>query len=619
VTDTTVTRFPGVYRRTDSAVWTFALKAPKDLLHRFEGKPWAVRCSLETKDVAAAKELAKALHAKWSQRFAAMRLEDNPQTVTLSPALVASVVAEVRRWVLEADDNMRGFPGGPQALVAREERRRLLAEVAASPVVVVLPLSPDLSALTIGKAAAGPPPAQKAPALDPLAGLTDAQAGALAQFNAGGAAAASVDMARRNLKEVHALAAAVSKSLGWQAEWTTTEGAAGLLEVLKAYRTARADLVRKDAGEVVDTPKQQPQQCPQGVAETPPADAPGRRMGDALTAWLALGVRKPKTISVFTRHVGQFKVMTGDPLLSAIDKAGASKFRADLQRWAVEHGKTRETADNVLASIKALANVAVGDGWMVSNPFAGLAVTEGGKEAEQREPWTPEELPALFASPVFGTYSVPPGDTAAERKAGLDAAYWVPLLCLYSGARPGEVCQLWTDDLSEVNDSEGAPVLVVEFRPNKDRGQSLKNPASWRSLPIHSELLRLGFREYWQAIGQAQDGKPGPLFPAIPTKGDNGPGGQFGQWFGKFKEAQGFSTTKTLHSFRHTAETELAFAEVSPTMVDAITGHEGQGIGRKQYGATIRRNAVRLRPSLERLQFPGLNLPRVYKAPAWKP
>jgi len=116
-----------------------------------------------------------------------------------------------------------------------------------------------------------------------------------------------------------------------------------------------------------------------------------------------------------------------------------------------------------------------------------------------------------------------------------------------------------------VNDSEGAPVLVVEFRPNKDRGQSLKNPASWRSLPIHSELLRLGFREYWQAIGQAQDGKPGPLFPAIPTKGDNGPGGQFGQWFGKFKEAQGFSTTKTLHSFRHTAETELAFAEVSPT------------------------------------------------------
>ena len=121
---------------------------------------------------------------------------------------------------------------------------------------------------------------------------------------------------------------------------------------------------------------------------------------------------------------------------------------------------------------------------MLSNPFAGLAVTQGGKEPEQRQPWTAEELPHLFASPIFTAYSVPKADTAGNRKAGLDAAYWVPLLCLYSGARPGEVCQLWTDDVSEVQDSDGAPVLVIEFRESKERGQSLKNPASRRALPV---------------------------------------------------------------------------------------------------------------------------------------
>jgi len=100
----------------------------------------------------------------------------------------------------------------------------------------------------------------------------------------------------------------------------------------------------------------------------------------------------------------------------------------------------------------------------------------------------------------------------------------------------------------------------------------------------------------------------------LPKDGDNGAAGQFGQWFGDFKRSRGFATSKkTLHSFRHTVETELGFAGVSPTIVDAITGHAGQGVGRKVYGATIRRNAERLRADLERLAYPGLELGRVFK------
>lgn len=603
---------PGVHRRPNSTVWHFFVSVPTHLKHHFDGKTFAHRKSLGTRDLVEANRRAKVIDADWAQRFGELEKQDNPQEVAVTPALVAAVATEVRRWVLLADDNMRSFPEGPNGLL----RRELQAQPSAGFSVSSLRLG--MVAVTVS---------EDSNEYDPLAGLTDDQAGAVARFNAEGLANATVDLARRSLKEAHGLATSVCREMGLRVDWTTADGRAALAEIQKVYRTAQADLVRRDAGEVVDTPmpsvhQLQPQGGPAEAANAPLASnqgvRSGRRMSDALAAWKELGVRKPKTVSVFERHVRQFEEMAGNPPLVDIGRAEASKFSVDLQRWAVQSGKTKETADNVLASIKALVNAEVRAGRLASNPFAGLAVLEGGKEAESREPWTPEELPTLFASPIFTAYAVPPGDTALNRKAGLDAAYWVPLLCLYTGARPSEVCQLWTDDLSDVRDSEGQSLLVLEFRKNNERGQSLKNPSSWRALPVHSKLMELGFKDYLQAIVERQ-GVAGPLFPAIPRSGKNGPGGQFGQWFGEFKKAQGFNATKTLHSFRHTVETELGFAEVSPTIVDAITGHEGQGIGRKRYGATIRRNAVRLRPHVEKLRFEALSLQKVFQVPTWFP
>jgi len=54
-----VTPFPGVIRRADSTAWWFALRAPQDLLHRFDGGPWAARCSLKTRDLREANTKAR--------------------------------------------------------------------------------------------------------------------------------------------------------------------------------------------------------------------------------------------------------------------------------------------------------------------------------------------------------------------------------------------------------------------------------------------------------------------------------------------------------------------------------------------------------------------------------
>lgn len=594
MTDPAVTRFPGVHLRPDSNRYQFGLKPPDELAHHFPGE-WAVRLSLRTSDLSKANAMAKVLHAEWAQKFEALAKSENPVAVDLTPVLATAIAAEIRRMVLAADDNMRDFPEVPNALLAIAERKRqpksgsphgsLLIDVAA-PVA-----APN------GQGLAGR-----------LAGLSEAQRGAVAAFNAIAEGQAAVDMAARNLKAVLALAASVAKQMGLSIDWTTDAGKAGLLECLKAHRTASADLIKRDAGAVIDTPDAPKPDARASAAPTAPTQC--KRMVDAFGAWKGLGVRKEKTSRSFARHVVEFAEMMGDPELSTLSKSDGIRFRDALTRRAIKDINTAASADNVLTTIKAITNVAVEQGWLQVNPFAGLVVTHGGRKSAGREPWTSDDLTRLFDSPLFTEYLLPSGNSVAT-KAGADAAYWVPLICLYTGARPSEVCQLWTDDLSIVDGH-----LVVEFREDLIRGTSLKNPASWRALPIHSELVRLGLLDYWQSVA-ASSGGPGWLFPAVPKSGVNGAAGQFGQWFGVFKAAQGYGTpTKSLHSFRHTVETELGFAGLSATLVDAITGHEGQGTGRKVYGATIRRQASRLRPSIELLRYPGLCLPRVFKS-AW--
>lgn len=327
--------------------------------------------------------------------------------------------------------------------------------------------------------------------------------------------------------------------------------------------------------------------------------ASGYRIGNALEVWRTDRKRPQKTVDAFTRHAGQFTSMMGDPVLSTIDRTKAFQFKDALQAWAVANGKTASTADNVLVSIRALAGVAHDRGWISSNPFMRLAVKVGGNVTEAREPWTGQELSRLFDDPIWAEYMLP---TAS--KAGRAAAYWIPLIACYTGARVSEIAQLWTDDLCIDRGKE-----ALEFRVKEGRGQSLKTRGSWRAVPMHSELIRLGLPDYTRSLPL------GSLFPDLRKAGNNGAGGQFAGWFGDFKRAKGFaSPSKTLHSFRHLVVTRLQRSGTNEALSNAITGHAGASVAQRTYGATIREEAEHLRSTIELLQFPELcNLPRVLR------
>ena len=69
----------------------------------------------------------------------------------------------------------------------------------------------------------------------------------------------------------------------------------------------------------------------------------------------------------------------------------------------------------------------------------------------------------------------------------------MPLLGLFTGARLGELALLLASDVS-IDEASGVSAISIADDPSI--GRSLKTRASRRTVPVHPELIRLGFLEY---------------------------------------------------------------------------------------------------------------------------
>ena len=534
----TVTRFPGVHRRADSGIYQFGLRAPQDLLAHFPGG-WAIRTSLKTSDLKEANAKAKVLHAEWDAHFEALRT-GKPRPIDM-PDLRRRLLEQWERAIARLDDTYSRVPSNERETRALglkgqiDDVRQCLARGE-------LPEWLEDGAKNYGDATA--------PEI-----VTEYGGHQLMLFEV-----------------MH--------------EALTDERRTFPLRV--QYTQQRRDLMGLNAAPASHAPPhpQAPQQ--------PATPTNGKKISDAYDAWVTIRQAPGRTQQTYKRHANQFVALMGDLPLDSVSRTIGIEFRDKLQAWAVEKKKTATTADNILVSLRALFNVARDKGWLTSNPLERLRVEIGGKKSEGREPWTKDELGLIFSDPLWTKHAIP-----TDKKAGKEAAYWIPLIACYTGARLTEIAQLWTDDIATEPGME-----AFEFRADAQRGQQLKNTGSWRAVPMHPELVRLGFCDYAQSLPK------GELFPHLPKAGKNGAGGQFGKWFGTFKSAKGFtSPAKSFHSFRHLVASELRLAGATDAQADAITGHAGNGVGRQVYAATIRREAERLRGVIELLEFPTKQIP----------
>lgn len=229
--------------------------------------------------------------------------------------------------------------------------------------------------------------------------------------------------------------------------------------------------------------------APASIAQAAPAPSPGKRMpiADVLTLWEREKPRQQRTMDAKRAEVTRYCEMTGITFIEAVTKASARDFRDKL----LAAGYTAKNVNKYLDSLRALLNFAVSEDLIPSNPANGVKANVTAGEDDDRKPFPLDVLNTIFSGPVHTSGDRPLGGAG-------EAAYWLPLLGLFTGARLEELGQLHPDDVHEESTPDKSLTAWV-IRITDGEGQRLKNKSSRRRVPVHQTLLDLGFIEYVKA------------------------------------------------------------------------------------------------------------------------
>jgi integrase len=255
--------------------------------------------------------------------------------------------------------------------------------------------------------------------------------------------------------------------------------------------------------------------------------------------------------------------------ISLLVESNAAPAAPELADWGRAHSDVprlaKGTINKLIGGVQAVVVWArdqgvIPDDVQRADPFAKMRLEE---DQSERQPFNTAELTLLFATPVF---------TAGERPTGGrgEAAYWLPLLGLFTGARRGEIAGLTAADVSP-EETSGHPVIVLA--ENKRRNRSLKTPSSARTIPLHPELIRLRFMDFVEDVRRAH-GDSAWLFPEIAPDRKGG-ASAWTKWFSRYIRGHGINDKNNVfHSLRHNFKDALRAAKVPEDLNDALTGQE---------------------------------------------
>ncbi|WP_157946801.1 tyrosine-type recombinase/integrase [Thalassobius sp. I31.1] len=107
-----------------------------------------------------------------------------------------------------------------------------------------------------------------------------------------------------------------------------------------------------------------------------------------------------------------------------------------------------------------------------------MKVAKAKAGATDRAAFTPEQIQKLFTELTDNS----------SKLVKKESHKWATLLAMFTGARLNEICQI---EIADIQQTDG--IWVLNITDEGENNKRLKARASKRQVPLHSELIRLGF------------------------------------------------------------------------------------------------------------------------------
>jgi integrase len=330
------------------------------------------------------------------------------------------------------------------------------------------------------------------------------------------------------------------------------------------------------------------------------------------------------TLTQARRDVKLFADTTGGIPASKIDKKSVRNWKALLMDYPVKAAEiavfrgmtmkqvieanvvvkkpkiTDRTVNRYLSSLGAFCDWLTHSDYLDRNPVDGFS-QKVDKAKRSQKPFTVDQMNRLFASPLFAGCQNDDDWHLPGNHAVRDHRYWLPLVMLYSGARPAEIAQLQVEDVREHHGS-----WIIHITTEGDGGKSTKTKGSMRVVPVHPQLVVLGFVTYCKGMKAKGERR---LFPKAVRNQRGQMVADFSRDFGRYLTRIGVKVGRglSLYSFRHGFVDALRRAEYLDEQFGFLIGHKAHSMT-EQYGM-LPQGMLRQRiEMINRVTYPELNL-----------
>lgn len=361
----------------------------------------------------------------------------------------------------------------------------------------------------------------------------------------------------------------------------------------------------------------------------------GETISELFERWaaerLAKGEKRADTVNQDRKVIEQFAAFVGkDRCIRSITPIEVAEYRDTLRdlppKWTSNKAlkalpmrdaaaKAREldlpqtaftTVNKHLSTLSPLYKwLAQQPAWAgLGNPVTGL-FHDSVKGKNRRPSFSTAQLNKMLQSALFTGFLGAGKEHLPGNQHADDWRKWIPLVCLFTGARIGEIAQLRLGDVRQERD-----VWFVHIRHDDGEGLSTKSRKS-RPAAVHAILEKVGFLAFHQRRLEASGGDiDAPLFPELKPNARGQISGMPSRWWrdyladiGVKDGADGFGA----HSFRHTLADRLRVeAELLDDQIEVALGHN-QKTTTSGYGALSQGTVTMFKAWADAVRFDGVD------------